>query len=272
MITVKRLVMALLVVSSSVLLYAYGEHLSSSGVPVSEASQTYVDDRIQEATAAFLLARTLNAAISVLQSSEVEFSAMLVSGTIQPGELLDPVNDLIERFSLVMLVCLSALTIYKLIITLASPFLFKIAALSALLAGLALMLKFDGLKAGGEFFSRCLTSCLFVICLIPLFSFAGEQTSRVIMTAGHVSQSIETMNDEYAGLVEAEELSVDRFSFSTVKKIYVSLMDVHDNILKYISVFVVQDVLLPLVALFLSVRMIGCIWRTKWHLSSLVPE
>mgnify|MGYP000867924835 CR=1 FL=1 len=62
------------------------------------ASQQALQDNLAQATAVFATARVIDAAVSVAQT--VEVSAGL---GIQPGQVLDPVNDLVERFSAMML-------------------------------------------------------------------------------------------------------------------------------------------------------------------------
>ncbi|MFV3127489.1 hypothetical protein [Niveispirillum sp. KHB5.9] len=62
------------------------------------ASQEALHDNLAQATAVFATARVIDAAVSVAQT--VEVSAGL---GVQPGQVLDPVNDLVERFSTMML-------------------------------------------------------------------------------------------------------------------------------------------------------------------------
>jgi len=62
-----------------------------------------VDAALQRAVSAFAIARSLNAVLSVAQATEVAIEPMGLGLTFKPGELLDPVNDLVERFSWIML-------------------------------------------------------------------------------------------------------------------------------------------------------------------------
>lgn len=68
-----------------------------------ERALHYIDQTSERTLEAFAVARGINAVISVIQNAEIGFT-FGVSATLSPGEILDPVNDLIERFSLVMLV------------------------------------------------------------------------------------------------------------------------------------------------------------------------
>ena len=63
----------------------------------------YTEAALARAMVTYGVARSLNGVISVVQETEVALSPAGVGVTLAPGQLLDPVNDLIERFSWVML-------------------------------------------------------------------------------------------------------------------------------------------------------------------------
>mgnify|MGYP000972616794 CR=1 FL=1 len=62
-----------------------------------------VDAGLKRALVSFATARALNGAISVAQGTELSLQPAGVGATFAPGQLLDPVNDLVERFSDLML-------------------------------------------------------------------------------------------------------------------------------------------------------------------------
>lgn len=84
-----------------------------------EAAVEVVDQAFTRALAAFALARLTNGVISVIQETEVNATPAGVGVTLSPGEVLDPVNDLVERFSWVMLVALTSLGVQKFLIEVA---------------------------------------------------------------------------------------------------------------------------------------------------------
>ena len=81
-----------------------------------------VDDSLKRALAAFALARVTNGMISVIQESAVAVSPAGVGLNLAVGQVLDPLNDLVERFSWVMLVALTSLGIQRFMIEI-SPWL-----------------------------------------------------------------------------------------------------------------------------------------------------
>lgn len=72
-------------------------------------SQQYAEQALTRALTTFTVARTLNGVISVAQGTEVAVEPGGIGVILTPGQVLDPVNDLIERFSGVMLVAASSL-------------------------------------------------------------------------------------------------------------------------------------------------------------------
>jgi len=106
---------------------------------VDTKSIAYVDQSLKNAGTAFLLARGFNAVVSVFQESEVQLEPGGMGVSLALGQALDPINDLVERFSWVMLASLTSLGIQRFLIEI-TPFvsiqiLFS-AALCFLLAGL----------------------------------------------------------------------------------------------------------------------------------------
>lgn len=75
----------------------------SSLVAVDNYAEAEFDDLFGRALVSFALARTLNGVISAVQGTEVALQPAGVGVTLTPGEILDPVNDLIEQFSWIML-------------------------------------------------------------------------------------------------------------------------------------------------------------------------
>lgn len=78
----------------------------------------YTSQWLAGAATGFAVARSLNAVISMLKDSEVH-AGVGVSGTLAVGEVMDPLHDMVERFSEVAFTAVVALTLQKLLITVA---------------------------------------------------------------------------------------------------------------------------------------------------------
>lgn len=86
--------------------------LASWFAPIDKPAVEQVDVGMKRAFITFASARALNAAISVAQGTEVSFS-MGAGVTLSVGEVLDPVNDLVEHFSNFMLIATVAFGVQK---------------------------------------------------------------------------------------------------------------------------------------------------------------
>ena len=86
--------------------------LAWSGV-ADRAAAGELDAAFKRSFATFAIARSLNGAISLVQDADVSMSPAGVGLTVSPGELLDPLNDLLEQFSTLAFAALTALGIQK---------------------------------------------------------------------------------------------------------------------------------------------------------------
>ena len=88
-------------------------------------AQKNIDSSLNRALVSFGSARALNAVISVIQGTEVSIEPLGIGMTLAPGEALDPINDLIERFSMVMLASSTSIGIQKIFLQISSWPLFS---------------------------------------------------------------------------------------------------------------------------------------------------
>ncbi|KKO46530.1 hypothetical protein WG68_04255 [Arsukibacterium ikkense] len=85
-----------------------------------------------QASSAFVIARGMNALISFLQSVTFEFS-FGIGGSVGAGQVLDPLNDLVEQYSSAMKLAIGSLVIQKVLLEIVSDNFFKVLlSLSAL--------------------------------------------------------------------------------------------------------------------------------------------
>ena len=146
----------------------------------------YIDQSLKNAGAAFLLARGFNAVVSVFQESELQLEPAGVGVSLALGQALDPINDLVERFSWVMLASLTSLGIQKFLIEI-TPFLsiqvLLLLALSALLAGLWQTNRSPiDLSQIGRIL---LLSAIVLRCAVPAMAFLNHQVYVTFLAERH---------------------------------------------------------------------------------------
>lgn len=74
-----------------------------------EAASEHTHAALQRALVTFALTRTLNGVISVAQGTQLAFEPAGVGVVISAGEILDPLNDLVEQFSWLTLLAATSL-------------------------------------------------------------------------------------------------------------------------------------------------------------------
>jgi len=101
-----------------------------------DAGRAHADAALRRALVAYGVARGLNGVISVAQGTEVAVEPAGVGLTFKPGEILDPVNDLIERFSWILLVSGTSLGVQRVLLSVTAFPLFSMAVSFFILASL----------------------------------------------------------------------------------------------------------------------------------------
>ena len=89
---------------------------------VDQQAQAHLAATVTNNAVVFSVVRSLNGVISVVQSAEIGIGVAGVS----VGEILDPINDLIERFSGLLLLTLTALGIQQVLLLLTTSLTIKI--------------------------------------------------------------------------------------------------------------------------------------------------
>lgn len=124
----RQMRLALLLLSSAAVILA--AWLAPLDAPASER----VDAGLKRALVSFASARALNAVISVVQGTEVSAQPMGFGVVFTPGQVLDPVNDLVEKFSDAMLAAGVAFGVQKALMMLGGYWLVSALLTAALLA------------------------------------------------------------------------------------------------------------------------------------------
>ena len=94
---------------------AVGVALALTGL-ADDTSGEYADEAFKRALVTFAIARGLNGVISVAQGTEVAVEPGGVGVNFTVGQILDPINDLVEQFSSVMLVAASSLGLQNILL------------------------------------------------------------------------------------------------------------------------------------------------------------
>ncbi len=252
-----------------------------------KAAEEYLDESLKRALYTFAVARGVNGVISVVQNTAVSVSPAGVGVSLAAGEILDPVNDLVERFSWVMLVSSTSLGIQKIMSSLGKWIGFDILlAFSMVVLCIGVWLprirSFDlrvfGIKLALVAFA--------VRFFVPVAGFAGNKVYDLFLKSEYdrASQNLGAMSEKLreSEIVAGEKLDKKEEAgfIDGIKDYYgdakralalkekieglqQGMSEYADYIIDLIVVFTLQTVVLPLVFLWLLVRTIACVAGKK---------
>jgi len=244
--------------------------------PLDGYAEQEVEAGMKRALASFAAARAMNAVISAAQGTEVGIGVI----SLAPGQLLDPVNDLVEQFSTLMLYATASFGIQRVLIEVGSHWL-----PSAVLSIVALWWAVVQLRARvpGPWLARLLLLVLLLRFAVPVATLGSELMYRVFLADSYASaqQGIVQARDGIAALGAPEEPAeivqpAERGSFGLRWPEWASRIDprqrIHDlqaqaeqaieQLIDLIVVFLLQTLILPLAFLWL---MLACgRWLLAW--------
>lgn len=219
------------------------------------AAQDYLANALSDNLVVYASARALNALISVIQSIEISFS--LGAGVaVNLGEVLDPLNDLIERFSAFILYALAGLGLQQLALTASSSIFTKALLSLALVTGfLWWLVAEDGLPKWAK--------KLLLFLLMVRFIFAVEvgvswlldkayfevQQQEALSTLDIAKIKLETVQDQY--IEAADERGMFGSIWDTARQIVggenqEGIADLAASaIVQLIVIMLVRSILLP---------------------------
>lgn len=242
----------------------------------------YADAAFKRALVAFTVARTLNGVISVAQETEIALQPAGVGVTLMPGELLDPLNDLVERFSWVMLASTSSLGVQSVLLRMSNWWGVTVIVTLAGLAALTVVLQPAWLGPHARrWMLRFALAAAFVRFAVPLLLIATSAISGVFLqpeqeaateALRRSSAEIQSITDEVAA--QAEQPPADEGPGSLMERLQdfvgdkLPSADVHGrieatreklssavrHIIDLIVTFTLETILVPLFVLWLLAR------------------
>ncbi len=257
--------------------------MALSGV-ADRQGEAYLQQGLKRALVTFAVSRALNGVISVAQETEIALEPAGVGVTLQPGQILDPVNDLIERFSWVMLAASTSLGLQKLFATIFSwPwFSWVLTGWIALTIVLLWLPRFSARPVRWRGAVLKATIVLLILrFLTPAIAFSSEAIYQLFLEQRYET-SLQGLKSAQDGIIEVQGSATpspplvgmaDDSFLARAKQLYQSARDgmnirqrmtqlsaiaskTTENAIELIVIFVFQTVLFPLLFLWLVVAMV----------------
>lgn len=236
---------------------------------VQQAADAQVDAGLKRALVAFAAAKTLNAAISVAQGTQVALQPAGVGVGLALGEVLDPINDLVEQFASLMLAASVAFGVQKVLLAVGAHW-----AISLVLSAAALAWALLHWRGGAPpWLTRALAVLLVLRFAIPVATIGSDWVFRHFLADDQrqaqaalntLSAKIDAVADRSAapapepGLLER----LKRWSESSGTDLRKRLEELRqaadqasDHIVRLIVVFVLQTMVVPLLLLWAQLKL-----------------
>jgi len=227
------------------------------------------------ATVAYASARTLNGIISVAQGTEIALQPAGIGVNISAGQILDPLNDLIERFSGFIMFAMVSLGAQVLLNEVFSNFWVNLAltiAASAYLVHLWWPQKFPQLKLFAQIssvliFVRFVTVAVMLVTAFVNEAFLQERQDEAMTKLTTTSDEIEVMQDRASQHESWFDALKDRLDVEAqLDRLSLRIESAIGHLVDLFVIFTVQTLLLPLGTLFTAYWSFRAYWR---HLSPL---
>ncbi len=243
--------------------------------PLDAGAEVQVQSGLKRALASFAAARTLNAVISVVQGTEISIQIAGLGPTFAPGQVLDPVNDLVEQFSTLMLLASVSFGIQLILLKFGAYW-----AVSALLSAAAIAcvwLNWRG-PPRRSWPTRLLLVLLLVRFAIPLVVLGSEAGFQLFLSeryaAGEAKIELsgrkltalsappiapregETLGDRFRRWT-AQGADVARQASQLIDDLKRAADETVEHIVMLVAVFLIQTLILPLALLWSLIRFGG---------------
>jgi len=245
---------------------------------IDTTAKTLVDDSFSQAIIVFGSAKALNAVISLAQGTELSLPFFVVA----IGEVLDPVNDLVEQFSLVMLASMTSLGIQKIFLNFVTNEIYNYLLLVLVIVlNIWLYKRFRNDDKLRDIFFKVVFVLLFLRFAIPMISYVNDISYNYFVKEEY---NIERLNEnivkvkEDVSKVNQETLQtkkqssffdkiVEKFDTEYYSKKVQEYTDAVDNSSEYIIdliiVFIFQTIFLPILFLFILYWFVKSIFNMK---------
>ncbi len=249
-------------------------------------SSEQLDTALVRSLTTFAVARGLNGLVSFAQGTEVNVTPAGLGATFTPGQLLDPINDMVERFSWVMLMSSVSIGVQEVMLHFGKTVLFKaVFSAVALLFILQLWLPKFKLPWRIESGFKVLVVLTVLRFSVPLLVMMNEAVYTQILEPKyeHAFREVAKTSDEVGVIIEEVQIKqterqeersfMDALNVSKTYEAYKDELkrsvgeliekfnDAMDSIIRLITVFIINTIIIPLAALWLFVYGLGYLLR-----------
>jgi len=281
--THKKVLLSILVIAIGVLAYTstLNRLLDQTFLQrIDKKGDLYLDEALERSIYTFAIVRGLNGVISVIQNTQVAVSPAGIGVSLAAGEILDPVNDLLERFSWVMMLSTGSLGLQEVLNEIGAWLGFNVLLTMAMvIVAFAIWIPRFGVFNFRFLGYRIIVVSLIVRFCIPIVAIASDKVYNLFLADKYTqaTQALDNFKKEIkdTGLAEpGKQKATDDSVFAGIKKYYQNATDLvqlrakidalKDRMGDYAKytinlsvVFIIQTILIPLLVLWLLIKIVN---------------
>lgn len=245
---------------------------------IDDNAKKLVDESFKQSVIVFGSAKALNAVISLAQGTQINLPFV----TVAVGEILDPINDLVEQFSLVMLASMVSLGIQKILLNFVTTDIYNyLLFTSIIIFNFWLFKRLTNDEKIRNLFFKITFILLFLRFAIPMMAYVNEVSYNYFVKPQYnieelnkdileVKDNVSKINQET--ITQKQDSSffnkvMEKFDSSYYEKKVNEYKDAVDNSSQYIIdliiVFIFQTIFLPIIFLFLLYSFVKSIFNIR---------
>jgi len=260
---------------------AMGGWLDNKGTEYTEAT-------FKRALIAFGIAKGLNGVISVAQGTEVALQPAGIGVNFTPGQILDPVNDVIEQFSWIMLASTASIGVQKILLAISQWPLFSYSVIALLLLVIvSYWYQPLAISSWRRLLIRSMLVMVFLRFSVPLIAISSEYTYKQFLSEQYTEATVELerMTEKVTEINQTDKptarQNTERSVVEKIKDMYgsaaatididarierykLAATEATEHVISLIVVFVFQTILFPIGFLFVMYRLLKNLLVLKW--------
>ena len=254
-------------------------------IPVLDVkTDAYFNEAITSAGVAYATTRAINASVSVIKESNLQLEPAGVGVSIAVGQIVDPINDMTERLSLVLVTAITSLGVQKLAYEISVSVAPQLLSICLLILSIFIWSEDKRIVALQSFLIRVLLLVAMIRFCLPVSSIANDylyenhfaeqitQANRALSLDAAELDSLQEFSlpkvDGILGTIENSAAFLKQKS-SEFKAAVMAMIDNMgtkiENLLKltflYVGVFLFQVIILPLLSFWFLMKSANAIFQ-----------
>ena len=239
-------------------------------IPLEDKINAQLSHMLTVTLAVYAVARGLNAVVSMAQGTELSIEPLGVGVTLAPGEILDPLNDLIEQVSTVLLIASASIGMQKIVVAMGDSDLFRWLVVALSLISLASLFVKKISNKPRTILIKIVVIATLLRCVVPIMVLAtnytqewlSEDREQAIAVLVDTQQEVKVLNQSnsenqswFEGVKNSLDIdaSLEGFKQQAEQAIEASIYILSE----FILVFVFLPIMLGFVLLFVMRKLTG---------------